>query len=99
MDESTLVSGFEAILGAFAAIAIILTGLGTIAGLVKPSDAVKYCGVIAGLVIVLVLFVSVFVGLWSSMTLWQRILLAAILCSVFVLRRERRRSRRNGDPE
>ena len=52
MYEADFVHGCMSILGSLALIAIIITALGTILGLVKPADALKYCGVIAGIVIV-----------------------------------------------
>jgi Sec-independent protein secretion pathway component TatC len=64
--------------GSIAIIAIIVTAFTTMLGLVKPADTVKYCGVIVGIAVVLVLVVSVFVGLWSSMSMWQKAVAAAV---------------------
>lgn len=98
MCASGAVCWGTSILGSLAAIAIILTALGTIIGLVKPPDAAKYCGVIAGIVIVLILLVSVFVSLWSSMSVWARILLAAVALLILRIRQKRREPRRkNGE--
>ena len=69
--------------------AIIVTALATMVGLVKPADTVKYCGAIIGIAIVLVLFVSVFVGLWSSMSLWQKAVIALMGLGIWWMRRER----------
>lgn len=44
----------------------------------KPADALKYCAAIVGIAIVLVMLVSVLVGIWSSMFLWQKAIVALI---------------------
>lgn len=99
MYEADFVHGCMSILGSLALIAIIITALGTILGLVKPADALKYCGVIAGIVIVTNLIVSVLVGLWSSMSLWQRVILAVIVFSVWRLRQIMRQPRKKNEGE
>jgi hypothetical protein len=99
MYEADFIHGCMSILGSLALIAIIMTALGTIVGLVKPADAMKYCGVVAGIVIITVLIVSVLVGLWSSMSLWQRLMLAVILFSVWRLRQLRRQPRKKKEEE
>lgn len=99
MHEADVIHGCISILGSLALIAIIMTALGTILGIVKPADALKYCGVIVGIVIVLILLVTVLIGLWTSMSLWQRIILALIGFSVWRLRTERRPPRKKNEEE
>jgi Zn-dependent protease with chaperone function len=99
MYEADFIHGCMSILGSLATIAVILTALGTILGLVKPADALKYCGVIVGLTIVIVLIVSVLVGLWSSMSVWQRVILAVIGLSVWRLRQKRREPQKRKEGE
>ena len=88
MYELNVVQGCESIVGSLAVMAIIVTALATMVGLVKPADTMKHCGSIVGIVIVLVLIVSVFVGLWSTMSLWQRAVLAAIVFAVWRIDRK-----------
>jgi Flp pilus assembly protein TadB len=78
MYEPNVVQGCDSMVGSIAIIAIIVTAFTTMLGLVKPADTVKYCGVIVGIAVVLVLVVSVFVGLWSSMSMWQKAVAAAV---------------------
>ena len=99
MYEPNVVQGCESIIGMLAVMAIIVTALVTMVGLVKPADTVKYCGAIVGIAIVLVLLVSVFVGLWSTMSLWQRAVLAAIVFAVWRIRRDRRQPRNKREDE
>lgn len=99
MCEADFIHGCMSILGALATIAIIVTALGTILGLVRPADAFKYCGVILGIIVVIVLIVSVLVGLWSSMSLWQRLASAAIVVSIFWLRRTRRQAQKRREDD
>ena len=99
MHEANFIQGCMSILGSLALIAIIVTALGTIVGIVKPADAVKHCSLTLGIVIVLVLTVSVLVGLWSSMTVFQKIILAAIGFGVWRLRSEGYRKGRKKDEE
>ena len=99
MHEANFIQGCMSILGSLALIAIIVTALATILGIVKPADALKYCGGIAGIVIVILLTVSVLVGLWSSMTVWQKIILAAIGFGLWSFRQEGRRKGRKKDED
>jgi Ca2+/Na+ antiporter len=99
MYGTNVIHGWSQIVGSLAIIAIIITALGTILGLVKPVDALKYCGAIAGIAIVLVMLVSVLVGLWSSMSLWQKAIVALICFAVWWLRRERRQPRKRKEEE
>ena len=99
MYEPNVVQGCESIIGMLAVMAIIVTALVTMVGLVKPADTVKYCGAIVGIAIVLVLLVSVFVGLWSSMSLWQKAVIAAMGFGIWWMRRERNRPRKKREEE
>lgn len=99
MYEADFIHGCMSIMGLLATIAIIMIALGTIIGLVKPADALKYCGVIVGITIITVLFVSVLVGLWGSMSLWQRVVLAVIGFSVWRLHRSRRQPLKKKEEE
>jgi Flp pilus assembly protein TadB len=99
MYEPNVVQGCESIIGMLAVMAIIVTALVTMVGLVKPADTVKYCGAIVGIAIVLVLLVSVFVGLWASMSLWQKAVIAAMGFGIWWMRRERNRPRKKREEE
>ena len=99
MYEPNVVQGCESIVGSLAVMAIIVTALATMVGLVKPADTVRYCGVIVGIAIVLVLLVSVFVGLWSSMSLWQKAVITAMGFGIWWVHRERNRPRKKREEE
>ncbi len=99
MTGLLIVSGAESIIGSFALIALVLVALGTMIGRVKPSEVVDHVGVIVGLAIVAILIVSVFVGLWATMSPWQKVILAAIGLAVWQMRRERRSQRRKREDE
>jgi Sec-independent protein secretion pathway component TatC len=99
MYEPNVVQGCESIVGSLAVMAIIVTALATMVGLVKPADTVKYCGAIVGIAIVLVLLVSVFVSLWSSMSLWQKAVIAAMGFGIWWMRWERNRPRKKREEE
>ena len=57
--------------------------------IVKPVDVLKYIGAILGIVIGLMLLPGVLVNLWSGMSLWQRLALAAIGIGVWQWQRSR----------
>ncbi len=99
MSEPNVVQECESIVGSLAVMAIIVTALATMVGLVKPADTVKYCGAIVGIAIVSVLLVSVFVGLWSSMSLWQKAVIALMGFGIWWMRRERNRPRKKREEE
>jgi hypothetical protein len=99
MYGALVIHGWSEIVGSLATIAIITTALGTMVGLVKPADALKYCVAIVGIAIVLVMLVSVLVGIWSSMSLWQKVIVALIGFAVWWLRRERRQPRKRKEED
>jgi Sec-independent protein secretion pathway component TatC len=99
MYGALVIHGWSEIVGSLAIIAIIITALGTMLGLVKPADALKYCVAIVGVAIVLVMLVSVLVGIWSSMSLWQKAIVVLLGFAVWWLRRERRQPRRKKEEE
>ena len=98
MCETNFMSRMCVDCGSLAMVAIIVTALATMVGLVKPADTLKYCGVILGIVIVFVLIVSVLVGLWSGMSCgngssWQRLVFASGGCGRSGIRHGRKRKR------
>jgi hypothetical protein len=99
MYETSFMHGCVSLVGSLATIAIIMTALGTILGLVKPADTFKHCEAVVGIAIVIVLIVSAFVGLWSSMSLWQRAVLAAIGFGIWRMRQGGRQPRKKKDEE
>ena len=99
MNESIFMHGWASIIGSLATIAIIVTALGVLLGVLKPADALKHGGAFVGVAIVVVLIVTVLVGLWSSMSLWQRTVLAAFAFGAWRLRQERRQPRERKDED
>ena len=77
-----------------AIIALILTAFGFMLGIVKPADALRRVGAILGVVMLLMVLPAVLVDLWSGMSLWQRLTLAAIVLGICLLKRPRRESRK-----
>jgi ABC-type spermidine/putrescine transport system permease subunit II len=94
MNGSNFLQGWVAFAGSLAVIAIILTTLGTMLGIVKPADALRRVGAILGVVMLLMLVPAVLVTIWSGMSLWQRLALAAIGLGIWQWRRPRRQSRK-----
>lgn len=76
MYEYNVLQGCESIVRLLAIMVLIVTALATMVGLAKPADTGKYCGAIVGIAVVLILIVTVFVGLWSSLYLWQKAVIA-----------------------
>jgi hypothetical protein len=89
MSGSNFMHGWVALLGPLAMIALILTALGLMIGIVKPADAVKHIGAILGIVIVLMLTPGILANAWSGMSMWQQIALATIGIGLWQWRRPR----------
>ena len=80
-----------------AIIALILTAFGFMLGIVKPADALKHVGAILGIVVLLMLVPDVLMSLWSAISLWQWIGLAAVGIGISKWRQPRRtRNKRDG---
>jgi hypothetical protein len=84
-----------ALTGLLAIVALILTAFGLMFGIVKPADAIRRVAAILGVVIALMSAPGVLVGVWSAMSLWQRLGLAAIGVGVWQWRRPCRRQRKS----
>ena len=82
-----------ALTGSVAMIALILTAFGLMLGIVKPSDALRRVAAILGVVMLLLVLPVVLVSIWSGMSLWQRLGLAAIMLGLWQWRRPRRQVR------
>jgi predicted tellurium resistance membrane protein TerC len=89
------VHGWVALLGSVAAIAIILTALGIMLGMVKFADALKYLGAILVVAIVLMLLPGLTMCAWLGMSLMQQIALIVIGIALWQLSRRQQRSRNN----
>jgi Sec-independent protein secretion pathway component TatC len=94
-----IVEACEPIIELFAIMALIVMALATMVGFVKPADCVKHCAAILGIAVVLILVVSVFVSLWSSMSLWQRAVVAMIGFYIWRVRWQRRQPRKKREEE
>jgi len=78
MIRENFLNGVAELLGAFAAISIIVTAFGLMLGIMKPADAFKWIGVIVGAVIMLLVLPGIVVSAWSAMMLWQQMAMAAL---------------------
>jgi len=94
MSASNFMQAWVALTGSLAIIAIILTAIGLMLGVVKPADAGRHLGAILGVVIVLMFFPGVLVSVWSGLSFWQQIALIAIGIGVFSWLRPRRQPRK-----
>jgi hypothetical protein len=94
MNGSNFMQGWVALAGSLAMIALILTAFGLMLGIVKPADALRRVGAILGVVMLLMVLPAVLVNLWSGMSLWQRLGMAALGIGVWQWRRPRRQTRK-----
>ena len=78
MIESNLMHVWATLLGSLATIALVLMAFGIMLGMVKPAEAVRHCGAILGIIIVLMLGPGILLSAWLSISLWQRIAVLAI---------------------
>ena len=94
MHGSNFMQGWVALAGSVATIALILTAFGLMLGIVKPADALRRVAAILSIVMLLMVLPAVLVNIWSGMSLWQRLGLAAIALGLWQWRRPRRESRK-----
>lgn len=97
MLEGSFLNGIAKLVGSVAVIAIIVTAFGLMLGFLKPADALKRIGVIAGTVIVLLELPQIVIYTWSAIPWWQRLALVAVgfvvLCFFASGREKRPRTR------
>jgi hypothetical protein len=94
MNGSNFMQGWVALAGSLAMIALILTAFGLMLGIVKPADALRRVAAILGIVMLLIVLPAVLVSIWSAMSVWQRLGLAAIGIGVWQWLRPRRQTRK-----
>jgi hypothetical protein len=94
MNGSNFMQGWVALAGSLATIALILTALGLMLGIVKPADALMRVAAILGVVMLLMVLPAVLVNVWTAMSLWQRLGLAVLGIAVWQWRRPRKESRK-----
>jgi hypothetical protein len=97
MNGSNFMQGWVALAGSLTMIALILTAFGLMLGILKPADALRRVGAILGVVMLLMVLPAVLVNFWSGMSLWQRLVLAALGIAVWQWRRPRRRARKRNE--
>ncbi|MGD0904692.1 MAG: hypothetical protein ABR924_17285 [Terracidiphilus sp.] len=83
MNGSNFMQVWVALAGSVATIALILTAFGLMLGIVKPADALRRVGAILGVVMLLMVLPAILVSIWSGMSLWQRLGLAAVALGVW----------------
>jgi hypothetical protein len=93
MNGPNFMQAWVALAGSLTMIALILTAFGLMLGIVKPADALRRVGAILGVVMLLMVLPAVLVNLWSGMSLWQQLALAAIVLGICLLKRPRRQAR------
>jgi hypothetical protein len=91
MYQAKMMHGWGELVGSLALFGIVLTALSLMLGILKRPEALKYIVAILGIFIVLLLLPCAFRNLWSAISLWQWIGLAAIVIFVGHWRRPRRR--------
>jgi hypothetical protein len=89
MNGSNFMQGWLTLVRSLAMIALILGAFGIMLGIVKPADVPKRVGAVLGIIIALILVPTLLASLWSAISLWQRLALAAIGFGVWQARRSR----------
>lgn len=87
MNESILMHGWATIIGSLATIAIIVTALGILLRVLKPAEVLKSIGALLAMSILLMLIPGALVNLWSVMSVWQQVALAAMVVAIWWWRR------------
>jgi hypothetical protein len=93
MAPSCITHSWFALLGSAAMLAVVLTALGLMIGLVKSADIQGKFGAIVGVFVVLTILPGILIGAWVRMSLGQQITLVGIGILVW-LRPHRRASRK-----
>ncbi|MGC9224920.1 MAG: hypothetical protein ACP5E2_13415 [Terracidiphilus sp.] len=94
MCGSNFMHEWVALTGSVTMIALILTAFGLMLGIMKPADALRRVGAIMGIVMLLLVLPAVLVNVWSDMSLWQRLGLAALGIGLWQWRQTRKEFRK-----
>jgi hypothetical protein len=91
MNGSNFMQGWLTLTGSLATIALILTAIGIMLGIVKPADALRRVAAILGIVMLLLVLPAILLNIWSALSLWQWLALATIGIGVWQVRWWRKR--------
>jgi hypothetical protein len=96
MYGTEILSGIERFASMAAVIAIILTAVGLMLGIVKPATALRRIGIVAGIVILCTVVPGILAQAWNSLSVWQQLGVATIgaMIWLFLFPRSRMKSRR-----
>src|ERR1700735_4180349 len=83
MTATSITQFWSALLGSAAMLAVVLTALGLMIGLVKLADIPKKLGTILAILIALTILPGLLLSAWARISLCQQIALVAI--GVFIL--------------
>ncbi len=86
-------------LGCLLMTVLIGIAVGLIVQVLKPSDAAKYVAVFAGFAVALFLVPVVVSELWAGMSIWQRVVLVAIVAAGWFRRQYRQPEEPRGREE
>jgi hypothetical protein len=75
---NSLLKLWDAIVATSSVIAIAVTAIGMIVGLIQLSDALKRIALIIGLLILLLIMPPIILSMWRALSLWQQLGLAAL---------------------
>jgi hypothetical protein len=78
MTASSIPHFWVQLLGSLAMLAIILTAIGLMIGLVKLADLPRKLGTLLGILISLTILPGILIAAWARMSILQQIALAAI---------------------
>ncbi len=95
MNGSSFMQGWVTLAGSIATIALILTAFGLMLRIVKPAGVLGRVAAILGVVMLLMALPAILVSVWSAMSLWQRLALAATWIGIWQWCRPRRQTRNN----
>jgi hypothetical protein len=96
MNQSSFMHGWVALLESVATLALILTAIGLMLGVLKAAEVLKYIGSILAFVISLTILPGILLSAWTRMSLWQQIANMGIGIGILyrLVAREQTRKRR-----
>lgn len=73
-----IIAWIDRIAGMAAVIAIILTAVGLMLGILKPAAALRRIGIIAGIVVFFTVVPGVLAQAWNNLSVWQQLGIAVL---------------------
>lgn len=73
---------WDAVVTCAALLGVVINGFGVMLRIIEASEGLRRIGVVAGSALLLTILPPIIVGIWSGLSLWQKVGILGVLCAL-----------------